>query len=237
MSGSRPTPERDRSVDRAHAVIRSFARSAGSAAGEDPGALVALLRHTLPAHFAVEERRDGFFDRLLARGAPAALIDRLRVDHGEFLERLRRLEDALARGEPVSHEVTVLAERLREHEWLESASAAQVGELSPADLSAEPDPAEATVPATIREVLGDLADRCRSFASERRRELLAGVTVAVPDTLPLEGVRACFEHALSVRGLDFVEVETCPAGEIALQGVRFRPRPDHPPLRSNFSIR
>lgn len=214
--------DRERSIDRAHAVIRAFVRSASSPAGEDPAGIVELLRHTLPSHFAVEERADGFFDRLHARGVPSVLLDRLRADHREFLDRLVLLEKGLAQGETIAVELGALADRLKEHEWIESATAAQLGEFTPSDPVAEPAPAERAVPPAEARALEDLAERCRALAAERRGELLAGLTVAVPEHLQAEAVRSLLERALSDRGIDFVEVCLCSADEVALRGARFR---------------
>lgn len=233
-----PTGDRERSVDRAHAVVRAFVRAATSAAGEDPRALVELLRRTLPAHFAYEERADGFFDRLEGSGASVLLTDRLRGEHREFLATLTRLEENLARGEEVTGDLQVMAGRLREHEWIESMTAAQRGLAAPTDPALDLAPAGRALDEATATAVEQVADRCRAIASESSMgDLLAAISVAVPDTVPVEGVLARLEHALEERGLDFVEVAPCAGAEIRLCGARFRrPRVGNY-LRSNFSIR
>ena len=214
--------ERERSLHRAHGIIREFVRSASSLAGEDPAALVRLLRHTLPAHFAYEERADGFFARLEQQGTSVLLLDRLRADHREFLVRLDGLEAAVARGEDVTAELAGIAERLREHEWIESASAVQVGLQAPADPPSEPALAGRTLPGSTLRAVDSLVDRVRALAERNQDALLAAVTVEVPETLQQEAVRTVIEEALSRRGLDFVEIVLCAReGEVALQDTRF----------------
>jgi hypothetical protein len=231
-----PTVERERSIARAHAIVRAFVRAATSAAGEDPHTLVSLLRKTLPSHFAFEERPNGFFDHLEGRGVSVLLMDRLRAEHQEFLTRLARLEEAIERGESVQEELVVLAERLREHEWIESMTAAQRGMFAPADPPA--DPIAPNLDPALAASLTAIADRCRALASESTTgDLLAGVTVSVPEAAPAEGVLAQLEHALSERGLDFVEITLTRADEVRLGGARFRRPRVGRYLRSNFSIR
>jgi hypothetical protein len=219
------TPVVERSVDRAHAVIREFVRQAGSAAGEDPRALVALLRHTLPAHFAFEERAGGFLERLEQHGVPALRVDRLRGEHREFLDRLERLEAAVARGEDASTELAALAARLREHEWLESTSAVQAGFRAPADPPREIEGLASLRPEVVGAIVA-IAEHAHGLACRTPGELLAGLTVAVPDTVPVEAARALLEDELSERGLDFVDVVVCAGdGAVTLRDAHFhRPR-------------
>lgn len=214
--------DRERSIHRAHAIIRAFVRQATSAAGEDPASLVRLLRHTLPAHFAYEERAGGFFARLEERGTSVLLLDRLRAEHREFSARLDRLERAVAAGEDARDELAAIAERLREHEWIESISAVQVGLHAPGDAASEPELAVRALPDAARPAVGALVERVHALAAGNRDELLASITVAAPESLPQEALRAAVEDAMSARGLDFVEVRLRPGeGEPTLQETRF----------------
>jgi Hemerythrin HHE cation binding domain len=214
---------RERSVDRVHAIVRALVRARSSASGEDPAQLIRLLQLTLPAHFAVEERPQGFFDQLEARGASILLLDRLRSEHREFNARLERLGRLLASGQPVEAELTALTDRLREHEWVESMTAAQRNLLAPSDLPTEPDPAGATLDPAVGAAVEEVADRCRALATQSTLgDLLAAVTVSVPHTVPIEGVLARLDHALAERGLEFLEVNTSSGEDVRLCGARFR---------------
>jgi hypothetical protein len=211
--------DRERSVHRAHAVIRAFVRSASSAAGEDPAALVRLLRYTLPAHFAYEQQPGGLFDALERRGTPVLRLDRLRADHREFLDRLDGLAARLERGEDISVELAAIAERLREHEWMESMSAVQAGMLTPSDAASD-DLGVAGLPAEVLADLAGIADHVHGVARER---FVARVVVGIPENLPVEVVRAGVEGALSDRGLDFVAVDCCAGDDrVALREVETR---------------
>jgi hypothetical protein len=217
--------EPERSFHRAHAFIREFARSASSAAGEDPGALVELLRHTLPDHFSYEERKDGFFDRLESQGVPRHLVQGLRLEHKRFLDRLGEIERALAAGEDVSRELVGMADDLREHEWIESISAVRAGLRAPTDPHAEEVNLD-ELPVSMLPAVEALIERVHALAIDPRLGLLAGITIAVPRNVSMETVRAVVQDALSHRGIDFVEVAVSPCdGEVHLLDTRFRGAP------------
>jgi hypothetical protein len=209
-------------VYRAHRVIRAFVRAAASMAGEDPAALVALLSHTLPAHFAIEERGGGFFDQLLAKGVPEPVLTRLRDEHVEFRESLRALEAEVASGADPAPRLQALSERLRAHERLESACAVKRGLRSPTDAG---DPSTPALPAELRARLDALAHQALELAC-RDDALLAGVTVGTPDGTPRDTLREAVEAALAEYGLDFVDVEVEEAPRVELRSWRFEPGPN-----------
>lgn len=215
----------ERSFHRAHEFIREFARSASSVAGEDPSELVGLLRHTLPDHFAYEERKGGFFDRLETQGVPRHLVAGLRQEHQKFLERLTEIERALAANEDVSRHLLGLAADLKEHEWIESISAVRAGLRAPTDPHTEEVDLE-PLPVALLPAIETLIERVHALATDPRLGLLAGITVAVPHTVSTESARAVVQDALSRRGIDFVDVEVCPSsGGVQLRDTRFRGAP------------
>lgn len=225
--------------DRAHVVVRAFIRALASATAADVREWVDLLLRTLPGHFAREEVRGGFFDHLEGSGVSVLLVERLRADHQELLTQLRDLGVALSEGRDVRTGLTTFAERLREHEWIESVTAAQRG--VPAPISApELSLAGRTLDAQVAEAVDRVAERSRAIAAESSTgDLLAAISVGVPEQLPLEGVLARLDHGLATRGLDFVDVAPCasPDGNIRLCGARFRRPRVGPYFKSNFSIR
>jgi hypothetical protein len=219
-------PDRERSVFRAHELIREFVRSATSAAGEDPAALVELLRHTLPAHFHTEERPGGFFDQLAGKGTSRTLLARLRSEHEDCLAELDAIERNLSAGVDVRPALQAVADRLRRHEWTESVSAVQAGLLPPGDIEHEPEPGVTALSAEIRGDLDAVADEVHRLAHLRRDALLAGVTIDVPGLYPGDVLRAALERALSARGLDFVDLDLRPAdGELAVSRTWYEPLP------------
>jgi hypothetical protein len=177
-----------------------------SMAGEDPAALIRLLLHTLPEHFAWEELEDGLYDQLLGEGVPPDEIEGLRRDHLEFLAELEALQAACARGEEVEPALGQLAARVRRHEWLESAWALQCGLSAPAELQDLP---PLPLPTSVRARAYEIGRRALAAAREQHGLLLRGLTVRVPPEIARPSFQWAVEDELAARGLEYVEVHTC----------------------------
>jgi hypothetical protein len=205
---------------RAHAIIRQVVRARSSMAGEDPEMLLELLLHTLPAHFALEERAGGLYERLRAAGAPSERIEALCSDHQDFVEALARLQSETVRDATWARALWQLAERLREHEWLEAALALQGGVELPTD-EVQPLP-PSMVPPEVRAAALRLGQRARALATEVPGRLLAEITLRIPQATAASQWQAAAEEELSRLGLPFVGVNTCwGPGEADLEGCRF----------------
>jgi hypothetical protein len=216
-------PVMDPALERAHAVIREFVGSRQSRANEDPGGLLEMLELALPPHFAYEERAGGFLSELRANGVPEKGIERLLADHSEALSLLGDARRTLDGGGPgVDAKLDLLAKLMRAHEWLESASAARLGVQLPPGRSR--DEAARALPRDLADAVDELAGVIEARVAATRDAFLASVSIALPSSAPIEAFLRAFEHALSLRGLDFVDVDAVQAeGSPRILSTRFDP--------------
>jgi hypothetical protein len=198
---------------RAHGLIRAFVRAEESMAGENPAAMVDMLRHALPAHFEAEERVGGIYDDLAARGVSVPLLARFRADHRSFLAALDALAARAEDGEDICDALWALAHRIRVHERREAASAIQVGTACCGVPAPLPGPSG-------RDTVAEVVRQAVANALEVPGRLIAGVVVNVGD---VTGTLAqwAVEDALAAAGLEIVDVRVTPDGPAGLQHTDF----------------